>query len=149
MVVSSGSSNSNPTIPDVVGLGVDAGEITWEEFYSKISKKKTVIKSTLLDQKVTAGIGNWIADEILYQSKIHPETRVNELEEAQIKEIFDKMKRVIKTALKHEADFSKFPKDFLIHNRNEKGKCFHTGQDIIRIVVGGRGTFYSPAWQKK
>jgi len=130
------------------GLGQDAVTIDWDAFYSKIHKKRTMIKSTLLDQKITAGIGNWIADEILYQSKIHPETRVNDLKESQIREIFDKMKRVINTALKHEADFEKFPNDFMIHNRKEGGKCYHTGKDIVRIVVGGRGTFYSPEWQK-
>ena len=32
------------------------------------------MKSLLLDQSFAAGVGNWVADEVLYQSNIHPET---------------------------------------------------------------------------
>ncbi len=131
-----------------VKLGDDALKLTFDTFYTKIRKKKTLIKPTLLDQKITAGIGNWIADEILYQSKIHPETRVDNLSEKDFKTLYDKIKHIMASAVENDADQSSLPEDFMIHNRVEGGKCHHTGGDIIRIEVGGRGTFFSPKRQK-
>ena len=42
------------------------------------------IKAALLDQTITAGVGNWIADECLYQSRLHPTTPCNALTDDQI-----------------------------------------------------------------
>ena len=130
-------------------LGTDATKLEFDEFYNKIGNRNAPVKTLLLDQSVAAGVGNWIADEILYQSKIHPETKTINLEKKEVKVIYQKLKKIIQVALKAEADFNKFPKYFLIHNREVGGKCYHTGKSIIRIVVGGRGTFISPALQKK
>jgi formamidopyrimidine-DNA glycosylase len=55
-------------------LGPDAllEPMTVDEFAESLSKKKIAIKALLLDQSYIAGIGNWIADEVLYQARIHP-----------------------------------------------------------------------------
>lgn len=129
-------------------LGVDATKLRFDQFYNSIVERKAPVKTLLLDQSIAAGVGNWIADEILYQSKIHPETKTIFLNKKEIRVIYDKLKKILKVALKAEANFDKFPKYFLIHNRHKKGKCYHTGKSIERIVVGGRGTFISPALQK-
>jgi len=44
-----------------IKLGDDALVISYQNFYDKMHKKRTLLKPTLLDQKVTAGIGNWVA----------------------------------------------------------------------------------------
>ena len=42
---------------------------------SALSSKSAPIKAVLLDQSaVVCGIGNWVADEVLYMSRIHPAT---------------------------------------------------------------------------
>lgn len=38
-----------------------------QEFYSKLKRRKAPIKAVLLDQSFAAGVGNWVADEVLYQ----------------------------------------------------------------------------------
>ena len=38
-----------------------------QEFLGIIERRKAPIKAVLLNQSVAAGIGNWIADEVLYQ----------------------------------------------------------------------------------
>ncbi|MGI9544121.1 MAG: Fpg/Nei family DNA glycosylase [Cyclobacteriaceae bacterium] len=128
-------------------LGKDATEVTFEEFYQPLRKSKAPIKPRLLDQKHFAGVGNWIADEILYQSQIHPETRIDKLSETDFQLLYDKMQHILSVALKHQAVFNKFPDYFLIHNRKDGGTCFHTGEELVRLEVGGRGTFVSPKWQ--
>ncbi|SMG30784.1 formamidopyrimidine-DNA glycosylase [Marivirga sericea] len=130
-------------------LSDDARDLSWKAFYNALKNRKTFIKPVLLDQKVAAGIGNWMADEILYQAKIHPESKIEAMKEKQLKSIFDAMKKVIETAIEKEAVYADFPQDFLMHNRREDGNCYHTGDDIIKTKVGGRATYISPSWQKK
>ncbi|MFN4761786.1 Fpg/Nei family DNA glycosylase [Gillisia sp. Q332] len=62
-------------------LGPDpySDDFKWEEFKEIISEKRGNIKTTLMDQKVLAGIGNVYSDEILYHSKIYPFTKIDEL----------------------------------------------------------------------
>ena len=54
-------------------------EESW--LFSILSKKKLPVKAFLLDQAILSGIGNWVADEILYNARIHPETYTNRSEE--------------------------------------------------------------------
>ena len=52
-------------------------------FSAMLTKQKRAVKPLLLDQGFSAGVGNWVADEILYQAQIHPEQKAASLDEAQ------------------------------------------------------------------
>ncbi|MFC7669860.1 Fpg/Nei family DNA glycosylase [Hymenobacter humi] len=54
-------------------IGPDALDISAVELHQKLARRKTLLKPLLLDQSITAGLGNWIVDEVLFQAKIHPE----------------------------------------------------------------------------
>ena len=129
-------------------LSKDARDLTFEEFKTSVQKRKTAIKKVLMDQSVTAGIGNWMADDILYQAKIHPEKNVADLNEEALKNIYNAMQHVIETAIDLEAHYVDFPKYFLIHARKIDAPCYHTGCEIEKIKVGGRTTYFSPEIQK-
>lgn len=131
-----------------VGLSTDATKITKDAFLQALSRRKTAIKPVLLDQKVTAGIGNWLADEILYQSRIHPEKKVQDLTEEECLSIFQNMQRILETSIAEQAIYRNFPKNYFIHIREADATCHHTGVPIEKIKVGGRATYYSPEWQK-
>lgn len=62
------------SVPPVSELGPDAllEPMTIDEFTESLTKKKIAIKTLLLDQSFIAGIGNWIADEVLYQVNCLP-----------------------------------------------------------------------------
>lgn len=65
----------NPVaVPPISELGPDAllEPMTVDEFHKLLSKKNLGIKALLLDQGFISGIGNWVADEVLYQARIHP-----------------------------------------------------------------------------
>ncbi len=53
-------------------LGPDALEINYKTFKEIFKNRKGIIKLLIMNQNFIAGIGNLYADEILYQSKIHP-----------------------------------------------------------------------------
>ena len=66
-------------------LSDDARDLSLEDFKNSLSNRKTHIKSIIMDQSVAAGVGNWMADDILYQAKIHPKKKVQDLSNTEIK----------------------------------------------------------------
>eukprot|EP00887_Chlorella_sp_A99_P004355 scaffold15.g4355.t1 len=72
-----------------------------EEFAAALSRVGRAIKALLLDQSFSAGIGNWICDEVLYQAAaLHHQIRT-----------------VCETAAEVEADAERFPDTWLFHKR--------------------------------
>lgn len=91
---------------------------TIEELALAFSKRKAPIKAVLLDQsKPVAGIGNWMVDEILYQSRIHPAHTACLLSLDQSTAIHTQIVNVVTTACGVNADSKKFPNDWLFNAR--------------------------------
>ena len=130
-------------------LSIDARDLTLDMFKESVNGRKTAIKNVIMDQSVCAGIGNWMADDILYQAQMHPEKKAHQLKNDEVERVFDKMQHVIEVAIKYDAHYSDFPENFLIHNRKGREECYHTGNAIEKIKVGGRTTYFSPGWQEK
>ncbi|UZO82330.1 DNA-formamidopyrimidine glycosylase [Aquimarina sp. ERC-38] len=129
-------------------LSKDTRDISLEEFKAALRNRKTAIKKVIMDQSVTAGVGNWIADDVLYQAQIHPEKNVADLSEEEIIRVYTKLQYVIETAIDLEAHYEDFPEQFMMRKRREIGAdCHYTNGKIEKIVVGGRSTYYSPKWQ--
>ena len=139
-------------------IAPDGLDISLADLSENIRRKKSLIKPVLLDQSVVAGLGNWIVDEVLFQARIHPEQRANSLADGQLQALHDAVRLVLETAIRHEATYRDFPKDFLIHVREwdtspyddlEAHKfCPRCGTRIERSTVGGRTTFFCPKEQK-
>ncbi len=130
-------------------LGIDAMDINFEEFNKRIHGRKGAIKPTLMNQEVIAGIGNIYADEILYQSKIHPKTKADKINENKLKIIFDKMKNILNKSIDKEANLNKMPKSYLINHREEGEKCPNCKGKVKKIKVSGRNGYYCPSCQKE
>ena len=126
-------------------LGSDALTVTLDAFQKLLRNRTGLLKPLLLNQRFLAGLGNWIVDEILYQAAIHPTITVNRLTDEQINTIYEKMQHILETAIEHEAQYHLFPRNFLVTYRwresDDKDHPMHQ-QNIQRIVVGGRGTYY-------
>ncbi len=130
-------------------LGPDALDISQTEFLSKMNKSRATIKSFFMDQSTMCGVGNVYADEILFHACIHPGEKANKLSEKQGKELYKQMGRVLKTAIKKEADVSRMPDDFLLPKRKEGEKCPKGKGRIKKIKISGRTGYYCPDCQKK
>ncbi len=129
-------------------LGDDALEIDSEKFIDIIKSRSGKIKNTLMDQSLISGIGNVYSDEILYQSKIHPEKKAKSLEEKALKNIFSVMQRVLKTAINNDADPSQMPDNYLLKRREEGGDCPKCKGKIKKIKVSGRSCYICESCQK-
>ncbi|MBD3338931.1 MAG: formamidopyrimidine-DNA glycosylase [Candidatus Lokiarchaeota archaeon] len=136
-------------------LGKDALSINKKQFLKLTEKSKGSIKTFLMDQSKIAGIGNIYTDEILFQLGIHPKKKVEDLEEKELEKLFEKMKNVLKEAIKHSAIREKMPRNYLIkkradlaHNKEKADKCPKCGGKIKNITVGGRSAYFCSKHQK-
>lgn len=91
-------------------------------------------------QAFSAGIGNWVADEVLYHAKLYPEVRANSLTDAQIEDLHRAIQYVPEAAVEAEADSEKFPSDWLFHVRwgGKKKNPRVNGHAVEFLKVGGR-----------
>ncbi len=115
----------------------------------KLAKRKKAIKAVLLDQGLFAGIGNWLADEILFHAKQNPHTLASKLTTKQISALHKSILSVVKRAVEVDADYERFPKTWLFNERWGKSKTAKTskGQKIIHEEIGGRTTAWVPGLQ--
>lgn len=115
----------------------------------RLSKRRAPIKSVLLDQALFAGVGNWLADEILFQAKLSPHHLASDLNPAQVKVLRSKTLEVVKRAVQVSADYERFPASWLFHHRWGKNKNAKTrsGQKIVHESIGGRTAAWVPSVQ--
>jgi formamidopyrimidine-DNA glycosylase len=113
-------------------------------------RKRAPIKAVLLMQERFPGVGNWMADEILWRAEIHPKRTAGSLTSAEVKKLHHECKWVARSALRTIGkDFSDPPKSWLFPHRWENGgKCPKTGAPLVREEIGGRTTCWSPGRQR-
>ena len=111
---------------------------------------KAKLKGLLLDQKFAAGVGNWIADEVLYQAGLAPLRTVGSLAPDERDRLRLKLRHVIKAAVRVDARKDRFPRTWLFHHRWGKGDGARTGrgEDIEFLTIGGRTTAWVPSAQR-
>ncbi|KAL1675482.1 hypothetical protein EV122DRAFT_253853 [Schizophyllum commune] len=128
-----------------------------QDFEKLMTRRKCPVKALLLDQSFSAGVGNWVADEILYHARVHPERRCNTLTGEELDAVYKWMGEVCRIAVEADADSDKFPKDWLFNHRWDKGKknkpqtmTLPSGEPatIKWVTVGGRTSAYVDELQK-
>jgi len=130
-------------------LGDDALQVNLDTFRDILNSKRGMIKTALMDQSTIAGIGNIYSDEMLYQSHIHPKTKINDLDEDQVKGLHGHMQRILNTAISNQADPEEMPDSYLIMHRQEGASCPNGDGTVKRIEVSGRGCYICPDCQQK
>ncbi len=108
-----------------------------EELVTMFSKYSTPIKTVLLDQnKVFCGIGNWVVDEVLFHSKIHPATITNTITITQAEALLHNLREIVTIAIENNMDFSKLPTTWLFHQRWKRNSSMSDGKKLIlRFVI--------------
>lgn len=99
------------------------------------------IKTTLMDQKVLAGLGNVYTDEILFQAGVPPEARIPDLDSTVMQEIHRVMRRVLRKAIRVRVDPERMPRRWLLPRRDDGRACPRCDGQILKVEVGGRPTF--------
>jgi formamidopyrimidine-DNA glycosylase len=139
------------TIEDFVKrkkLGKDALAFDFDCFKDTMRKKRGTMKYTLMNQHVIAGIGNLYSDETMFQAGVNPQTKVANLDDETLKALFENMQKILRTAIRNQAHFSHFPKDYLIPNRMKGAECPRCGGKIQTLKVSGRTAYFCSKHQK-
>ncbi|MGC4073128.1 MAG: DNA-formamidopyrimidine glycosylase family protein [Nibricoccus sp.] len=117
-------------------------------------RARTPIKAVLLMQERFPGIGNWMADEVLWRAEIHPRRAAGSLSEKEISALHRETRYVARRALEiigsaSGAELPDPPKTWLFpHRWEDGGRCPKTGVLLKREDIGGRTTCWSPGRQK-
>jgi formamidopyrimidine-DNA glycosylase len=139
-------------------LGADALSISETEFASLISAKKREIKPLLLDQTCICGLGNIYVDECLFRARIHPLRRADRLTQGEVRRLYRAMCQVLLEAIRAGGSsisdyvdasgaMGRFQTRHRVYGR-EGEPCPVCGTKILKIRVGGRGTYFCPVCQK-
>ena len=121
-------------------------------------RARAPIKAVLLMQERFPGIGNWMADEILWRAAIHPARKAGSLHSAEARTLWRESLRVCRQALATIAGRDDYlppdlnthiPRSWLFwHRWEDGGRCPKTKKPLARATIGGRTTCWSPARQK-
>jgi len=124
--------------PDINALGPDAAEVTPAEFRDLITRGSTAVKARLLDQSKIAGVGNLLADEVLWQAKISPAARTSSLQRKDADRLYRALESAVRSAIvkggAHTGD--------VIAARHPGGTCPRCGAEMKHGTVGGRSTWW-------
>lgn len=129
--------------PDFSHVGPDAAEVSREEFRVRIGAGRAPLKARLLDQGAIAGVGNLLADEILWQAGLSPRRPAGSLSEAEL----DGLRRVTRRALRNAIRRGGAHTGELNPERVAGGRCPRCGTELERATIGGRTTFWCPRHQ--
>ena len=134
---------------DSLAPSVLSKEFTYEGTAAFLQRRRrTPVKAVLLMQEHFPGVGNWMADEILWRAKVHPSTPAGALDEALTRQIWEQVRWVSRTAVRIISDDWTYPPDWLFTHRWEAGgECPRCQTALDRATVGGRTTCWCPQCQ--
>jgi formamidopyrimidine-DNA glycosylase len=140
------------TEPPVSRLGFDALDALPEPrtFARLLGERAAPVKAVLLDQSFAAGVGNWIADEVLYQARIDPRRAARTLSSREAARLRETLRRVVTTAVLRGADGDQLPRSWLFHVRWQRraGATTPRGERLRYDTIGGRTTAWAPVRQR-
>ena len=139
-------------------IGPDILDVSFLAFKKTLKSKQRIVKSLLLDQKLYAGIGNIYANEALFLSGIHPRVKSSNLNDSELKKLYEALQKLLKSAIKlggssigdyilPDSSIGLFQKKHKIYQKDGQA-CPVCKTHIKRIKQNGRSTWYCPKCQK-
>jgi formamidopyrimidine-DNA glycosylase len=147
-------------IPALQELGPEPLEgLSADHLVKSFRGKKQAIKTALLDQTIIAGLGNIYADEVLFQTGIHPLSLAGSITEKDAEKLVVAIAKTLKKAIKHggttlrdyansEGVNGNYQHQSWVYGREDE-PCRVCGTEIERIKLAGRSAHYCGNCQKK
>jgi formamidopyrimidine-DNA glycosylase len=140
-------------------LGVEplSPEFTVAALGAMAAGRTAPLKSFLLDQSRIAGVGNIYADEALYRARLHPLSPAGSMKPEHLEALRDAVVAALEAGIDAggssiddyrdgRGEKGTMQEKFLVHTR-EGEPCPSCEGRIVRIVVGGRSTYFCPSCQ--
>jgi formamidopyrimidine-DNA glycosylase len=129
--------------PDFSHVGPDAAEVGRDQFRRLIGTGRAPVKARLLDQRAISGVGNLLADQILWQARIAPPRIVSSMSVDEL----DRLRREVRSAVRSAIRKGGAHTGRFIQARQRDGVCPRDGHPLERGRIGGRTTYWCPACQ--
>jgi formamidopyrimidine-DNA glycosylase len=130
--------------PDETRLGPDAASIGVAGLRDVLRGSTVALKARLMDQSRLAGVGNLIADELLWRASLDPRRPAASLGQPEIRRLHRHLRATINDLTvrggSHTGD--------LMEHRRPGGRCPRDGAELERAAVGGRTTWWCPLHQR-
>ncbi|WP_100373730.1 DNA-formamidopyrimidine glycosylase [Bacillus sp. FJAT-45037] len=148
----------NEVLP-LAKLGVEpfSEQFTTLHLKQAFSKTNRKIKVVLLDQKTVVGLGNIYVDEALFRARLHPERLAQSLTDEELGKLHHEIVATLSEAVKlggssiksyvnGQGEMGMFQQQLVVYGRTNE-PCQACGTEIVKTVVGGRGTHFCPVCQ--
>ena len=128
-------------------------EVELERFVEAARAEARQLKSFLVDPSAISGVGNGLADEILYEARLSPLRRTDQLDDEEIARLHGAVGVVIEEQLARlrESAAGALPRKepvehYTVHDHRGE-PCPRCGTPIAWISYADRDTFYCPGCQ--
>ena len=128
-------------------LGPDAAGLTRERFEELIAGRRGAIKAALMDQRLIAGVGNLLSDEILWRAEVHPATPVAKLSPARRRRVYEALRAAVGESIR----YGRVPhgERWLTRVRDDRNAmCPRCGVRLRRATIAGRTACWCPREQR-
>lgn len=129
------------------GQGPDALAVPRARFDAALTGRRGGLKAALTDQSLLAGLGNLLADEILWQARLHPSRTAASLTDEERATLYRTMRRVLRSSVR--AGQVPPRDDWLTGRRDAPGEapCPRCGTRLRSGRIAGRTTVWCPYCQ--
>ncbi|MFF6914944.1 DNA-formamidopyrimidine glycosylase family protein [Streptomyces sp. NPDC012466] len=127
--------------------GPDALAVDRARFDEVLVSRRGHLKTALTDQSVLAGLGNLLADEILWRARLRPDRGARDLTQEDRRRLFDEMRRTLRSSVTAGCVP---PRDSWLtgHRDDRDPRCPRCGSGLRRSRMAGRGTVWCPECQR-
>jgi len=133
-------------------------EFTRDFLRKELRRRRTRLKSLLLDQTFIAGLGNIYVDEALHRARLNPERLASSLNPREITRLFHAVQEVLEEGIQNRGtsfrDYvdgdgrtGNYQELLQVYGR-EGQPCLKCGKPVHRIKITGRSTYFCPRCQK-
>jgi formamidopyrimidine-DNA glycosylase len=129
--------------PDFSHVGPDAADVDRATFRARIGRGTAPIKARLLDQGAISGVGNLLADEILWRARLSPHRPAGGLSTEEL----DGLRRAVRAAARDAIRNGGAHTGAIIAHRKAGEACPRCRTPMARATVGGRTTWWCPTCQ--
>jgi len=147
-------------VPALAKLGPEplGEDFSFVRLGQRLSRKKSSIKASLLDQSVVAGLGNIYVDEALFRAGIQPGRKTSSLKVSEIIKLYDAIVEVLSAGIEaqgttfrdyRDAEGKKglFQEYLMVYGRGGLN-CKVCGQKLEKEKIGGRTSVFCPQCQE-
>ena len=130
--------------PDEARLGPDALAVGPAALRAALAVSRAPVKAWLLDQHRIAGVGNLIADEVLWRAGLDPARPARSLSPAEVR----RLHRHLGPTIVEMAERGGSHTGDLFEARHRGATCPRDGAPLLRRTIGGRTTYSCPRHQR-